>query len=496
MFTLLLIIGALAASAGLYTLFSDSSKTVPETTSPESQTKKPDESLKFERGKEFRISSASPAETVQPVTQALPKTIPLQELTKKIKEGNLRSKKKLKLTYDTDDIINKNSRYSFHRRPLLNSETLVEKENYNGALEILGRTEARIPDEEIKSKINKNIDDIKKFLSGDEEDDLFSPEDEKYSKVEVPFSDLVHAIKEISEGLAGTLNRGFSIPISMPTMQGAVPSPSYSPQTESGKSSQQGAQSQSPQKESGKSAQSGVKGTAATADFSGGGEFRVVGVPVIIDPSAFGGILPPPESKDMKLPSREIPSYSGMPPVIYQFFQGSPGGGPGLAPPPPELFSPGSPSAPGNGPSQFPKSPLEKDQEKKLSDFLDKPDSGIESADNVPDIGSLDNFYFDDEWDKFKDLPIKDRRSGKERRQGSDRRNEFLRKDRRSGEDRRKTDLFREREQYLKQKEDQKKEDNLKKLFDNKKLSEIVPQFGGGGQPFFPELIPILLPDP
>jgi len=72
---------------------------------------------------------------------------------------------------------------------------------------------------------------------------------------------------------------------------------------------------------------------------------------------------------------------------------------------------------------------------------------------------------FEREWEKFKNLPLRDQRSGDDRRSELDRRSggDGTRKDRRSPDDRRKEDLFKEREEFLKKLEKHKKN---KELFD------------------------------
>ncbi|MBI3394681.1 MAG: hypothetical protein HY042_02485, partial [Spirochaetia bacterium] len=99
---------------------------------------------------------------------------------------------------------------------------------------------------------------------------------------------------------------------------------------------------------------------------------------------------------------------------------------------------------------------------------------------------------FDREWEKYKNLPLKDRRSGKERRISADRRKgpDALRKDRRSGFDRRKNDLFKERDEFLKKLE--KHKENKKKLEEAQKNKEKKPEKAGtavmGKGPLVPEI--------
>jgi hypothetical protein len=85
---------------------------------------------------------------------------------------------------------------------------------------------------------------------------------------------------------------------------------------------------------------------------------------------------------------------------------------------------------------------------------------------------------FEREWEKYKNLPPYDRRSGIERRKAQDRRGplDHKRKDRRSGTDRRQQDLFKEREEFLKKLEAHKKRKlALEEWRKGQKLPELPP---------------------
>ncbi len=116
-----------------------------------------------------------------------------------------------------------------------------------------------------------------------------------------------------------------------------------------------------------------------------------------------------------------------------------------------------------------------------------------------------DDTFFSEEWEKFKDLPLVDRRTGENRRSGTERRAGSKRKDRRQGEDRRKEDLFKLRDEYLKQKEEQKKREREEAGFEAQDSADFdwteapardeLPPFLAPVLPKI-ELIPIRLPDP
>ncbi|MFQ3876375.1 hypothetical protein ACLK3A_17735, partial [Leptospira kirschneri] len=225
-------LGLLSAGAGAYTLFkdkpapkdSDPGKSSSKTSSGEPHT---DSNLRNDRGKEIPVDSQSVQEQ-QPLSERESK----QEDPQKHKEEfpGLRKKPKLNLKNKVDDIIRNNSKFANHRRPLINAEALVDKESYNGALEIYKRTKTRIPDEEIQNKIQENIDQIQDHLESDE-DEVYRPD--HYDGPPIPLGDLVRAIKDISESLGDTIAKGFSNPISIPLSPwdpGAIPGPPTTPE--------------------------------------------------------------------------------------------------------------------------------------------------------------------------------------------------------------------------------------------------------------------------
>ncbi|MGQ2871538.1 hypothetical protein ACT533_13275, partial [Leptospira santarosai] len=120
---------------------------------------------------------------------------------------------------------------------------------------------------------------------------------------------------------------------------------------------------------------------------------------------------------------------------------------------------------------------------------------------NVMDLP--EDTFFSEEWEKFKDLPLVDRRTVESRRSGGERRGSSAsnRNDRRQSEDRRKEDLFKLRDEYLKQKEEQKKREKEEAQepidFDwpEAPIRDDLPPFLAPVVPKI-ELVPIRLPDP
>lgn len=422
-------LGLLSAGAGAYTLFkdkpapkdSDLGKSSSKTSGSETRT---DSNLRSDRGKEIPVDPQSGKEQ-QPLSERESK--PGKEDPQKHKEEfpGLRKKPKLNLKNKVDDIIRNNSKFANHRRPLINAEALVDKESYNGALEIYKRTKTRIPDEEIQNKIQENIDQIQDHLESDE-DEVYRPD--RYDGPPIPLGDLVRAIKDISESLGDTIAKGFSNPISIPLSPwdpGAIPGPPPTPEK-----------------------------------FPPG-------------PVSYQIVSPIPPEEHIPLPSPGTPTPSGG--------AGGSGGvaGGGVGTP---TSSGGAGGSGGGTAGTYPQSYSE-------PNAMDLPD----------------DTFFSEEWEKFKDLPLVDRRTGENRRSGTERRAGSKRKDRRQGEDRRKEDLFKLRDEYLKQKEEQKKEKGRKRVLRHKIRLTLIgqkPPLEMNYPPFLApvlpkiELIPIRLPDP
>ncbi|PTM48722.1 hypothetical protein CLV95_10659 [Leptospira borgpetersenii serovar Javanica] len=429
---LLFMLGLLSAGAGAYTLFKDkpTSKDSELSKSSSSGSSVEPSNIRGDRGKEISVpppggsqTSGSQGEVGQQPSPAGPKLE--KEDSQKYKEQfpSLRKKPKLDLKNKVDDIIRNNSKFANHRRPLINAEALVDKESYNGALEIYKRTKTRVPDEEIQEKIQENIDQIQNHIESDEEE-VYRPD--HYSGPPIPLGDLVRAIKDISESLGGTIAQGFSNPISLPLSPldpGAIPGPP--------------------------SLENLPPGPVSYQIFSPG----------------------PPLAPEDKLPLPSPGSLTGDGAGLSSVGGGTPedvgaiGGTPGQA------------SSQGR---------------------LEPP-----SAMDLPE-----DTFFSEEWEKFKDLPLVDRRTGESRRSGGDRRGGSAssnRKDRRQGEDRRKEDLFKLRDEYLREKEEEKKREKEEAISEAQEsidydwpetptrdelppfLAPVVPKI---------ELIPIRLPDP
>ncbi|PJZ26494.1 hypothetical protein CH357_03070 [Leptospira hartskeerlii] len=458
MTALLLLLGLLSAGAGAYTLFRDPNRSSGSSApspgggssggggGPGSGGSGAGTPSSADRGKLVNVGDQdSPASSSSPPQKAAGQPDagkPDQEWSPPSGSGEkpnypgLKKKDKLQLPHATDDIIRNNSRYAHHRRPLLHSEALVDKENFLAALEILKRTNARIPDSDINEKIDNNIQAIEDHINSPPEEETYTPDDPNYSGPPIPMGDLVKAIKEISQALGGSLSQGFANPIQIQAPSAQAPS--------------------------------GTELPKLPAEFPPG--------PVsyqIISYAPSSGPMPPPP------PGAPISYGAGVPSPPGGFPPGPGGAPPGDGPGPvgPEDFEPPGPS------------PKPKDE------HLDP---------NEMDLP--EDTFFSDEWDKFKDLPLVDRRTGEDRRsQGERRGGEGSRKDRRGEDDRRKQDLFQERDDYLKKKAEEKRQEREEQAFEEPlpqdwprpeyPLSDQIP---GYAAPVLPQLdlVPIRLPDP
>ncbi len=509
---LLFMLGLLSAGAGAYTLFKDKpaskdSESASSKSSSGGSSVEPS-NVRGDRGKEISVppsggssgsqSGALPAQAGQrPSPGDGPKLA--KEDSQKYKEQfpSLRKKPKLDLKNKVDDIIRNNSKFANHRRPLINAEALVDKESYNGALEIYKRTKTRVPDEEIQGKIQENIDQIQNHIESDEEE-VYRPD--HYDGPPIPLGDLVRAIKDISESLGGTIAQGFSNPISLPLSPldpGAIPGPPtslgnlppgpvsyqiFSPLTPEDKlslpnpGSLVGDGTSSPSAGGASSPGGGSQGGVSSP---GGGDQGGASSP---GSGSQGGASSPGGGDQGGASSPGSGSQGGA---------SSPGGG-----------SQGGVSSPGGGSQGGVSSPGSGSQGGVSGQALPQERLEPPSAMDLPE-----DTFFSKEWERFKDLPLVDRRTGEGRRSGGERRagSTSNRKDRRQGEDRRKEDLFRLRDEYLKQKEEQKKREKEEEIFEVQEsidydwpetptrddlppfLAPIVPKI---------ELVPIRLPDP
>lgn len=424
------------------------------------------------------------------------------------------------ISYSADDIISKNSKYSFHRRPLLNAEALVEAEQVEEAIEIFERTGNRIPDQEIKDKIKKNIQDLEEFLednpqsgkSGepgkdDPKADTSAKEKQKKKeskpsgpKADKDLSDLVGALKEVSELFAESIARAIqfaqsSPPPNFPQGNQPLPQPSSQlppPPLPPNPSDKTGANEKRGQDNS-------ISTQQLNQTVAGGNQLVHPIVYQFLQSSPGGSGIDPKanQNQDQLLQSLNQGLTTGGLAGAAPGFPAAPPGS-GIVGPfyvPPEMQ--GQPSFPGvsgsPGTSAGPTQPLDLQA---LAEQISKKD--------VSELDLPEDTFFSNDWKQFKDLPLVDRRSGDDRRKNPDRRTNIAgRKDRRSGEDRRKKDRFQEREDFLKNqalKKIEKKAKELEAKGEESSLNDLLkpyfPDQPSGKLPDFLDLEPINLPDP
>ncbi|EMO34264.1 hypothetical protein LEP1GSC175_0339 [Leptospira santarosai str. HAI821] len=495
-------LGLLSAGAGAYTLFKDkpTPKDSDSSKSSSGGSVGGPSNIRGDRGKEISVPSPGESQTSALPTQGegqRPSGPKLEkEDSQKSKEQfpSLRKKPKLDLKNKVDDIIRNNSKFANHRRPLINAEALVDKESYNGALEIYKRTKTRIPDEEIQGKIQENIDQIQNHIESDEEE-VYRPD--HYGGPPIPLGDLVRAIKDISESLGGTISQGFSNPIPLPLSPldpGAISGPPTSlppgpvsyqilspgpPLTPEDKLPlPDGDRTSFPFVGGAPSLGGGDQGGASSPGGGGQG-----GAPSLGGGDQ-GGASSPGGGGQGGTPSPGGGGQGGTP---------SPGGG-----------GQGGASSPGGGGQGGTPSPGGGDQSGASSPGGGGQGQTLSQERLEPSVMDLpEDTFFSEEWEKFKDLPLVDRRTGESRRSGGERRGSSAsnRNDRRQSEDRRKEDLFKLRDEYLKQKEEQKKREKEEAQepidFDwpEAPIRDDLPPFLAPVVPKI-ELVPIRLPDP
>ncbi|ONF88195.1 hypothetical protein [Leptospira santarosai] len=508
-------LGLLSAGAGAYTLFKDkpAPKDSDSSKSSSGGSVGGPSNIRGDRGKEISVPSPGESQTSALPTQGEVGQRPSgpkleKEDSQKSKEQfpSLRKKPKLDLKNKVDDIIRNNSKFANHRRPLINAEALVDKESYNGALEIYKRTKTRIPDEEIQGKIQENIDQIQNHIESDEEE-VYRPD--HYGGPPIPLGDLVRAIKDISESLGGTISQGFSNPISLPLSPldpGAISGPPTSlppgpvsyqilspgppltpedklPLPDGDRTSFPfvgGAPSLGGGDQGGTPSPGGGGGQSGASSPGGGGQ---------------GGTSSPGGGGQSGTPSPGGGDQGGT---------SSFGGGDQSGTPSPGGGDQGGTSSPGGGGQGGTPSPGGGDQSGASSPGGGGQGQTLPQERLEPNVMDLpEDTFFSEEWEKFKDLPLVDRRTGESRRSGGERRGSSAsnRNDRRQSEDRRKEDLFKLRDEYLKQKEEQKKREKEEAQepidFDwpEAPIRDDLPPFLAPVVPKI-ELVPIRLPDP
>ncbi|MBL8020509.1 MAG: hypothetical protein JNM27_12645 [Leptospirales bacterium] len=456
---LLLLVGGLAAGVGMWAARSDSEGRDTRTgTGPTSSPGLPQGG-----GDRGRAVQLGPEELKQDIKQFLdqaPPKIQARSPSQKA-DPSRRSKVPLRVTHNTDQLVARSSKFAHHRRALQNAELLVQKQKGEEALELFDRVANRIPDPEIQARIQTNIDDIKRWQAG------FDTEEEKFNfpEIVVPLTlqtlaldNLTEGIRQLSNSVVQQLAAGGAAQMSAPQMLqqlqgGALPGPMG--QIQAGGPTAFGGQAGGP-------------GGAAAPTIV---QQIIQPVAVPSGPIAPSGGIAPTTSATTQGIAVAVPGTgaagtagaagAGAPGTAVAFAGGPAGqlapgtGGPAgaILPVIPQFYPPD-----GEWTGEGTTAPAD------LTRDIAPPtvtETGEIKTDGWTDAD------FDREWEKYKNLPAFDRRSGIERRKSGDRRGMLdpKRKDRRSGQDRRKKDLFKEREEFLKKLEEhKKKKKDLQKL--------------------------------
>jgi hypothetical protein len=381
------------------------------------------------------------------------------------------------ISFSADDIISKNSKFSFHRRPLLNAEALIEKNNLEEAIEIFQRTGDRIPDPEIKNKIQQNISELEDFIEEEEASQKEAPKpspskdgpisDKPKSKPGLDkqlfgdsppsgdgYQDFVSAMKQVADVFADSIAKAIQYAKSNTfpeqASDGSLPKDSSPrlPEMQTLPSGQGQIPSLPPQGKVGADflhplIYQFLKDAPPLPGYAGLDTKEEKQNYESLIKSLNQGLLSPPNNGIPGMPQ----SGAGLPGIVGPFY----------------LPSPDQLQTDFNSLSES----LNKatDSAKSLADLaleIEKAKSEVKNKE-ISDLDLPEDTFFSEEWKEFRGLPLVDRRIGGERRKNSDRRdNKANRKDRRSGSDRRKVDRFKEREEYLKNKALEKLEEAAK----------------------------------
>lgn len=395
------------------------------------------------------------------------------------------------LSFSADDIISKNSKYSFHRRPLLNAEALLEKNNFEEAMEIFQRTGDRIPDADIKNKIQQNISDIENFIEdvgdGGLPERVSSKPTEPNTRPNTGmlptdgdsgYQDFVSAMKQVAEVFAESISKAIQYAQAAgasqtnPPSTEAKPFPDTAPETPSKLPTLEG--------------QSRMPETLPPPGNVGADFLHPVIYQFLKDSPplpGYAGIDPKEEKQNYESLIKSLNQGLLSPPQTGVPFPQAGANLPGIVGP---FYLPNPDQLKGDLSSLSEALHEATDSAKSLADIaseLEKAKGEIKEKE-ISDLDLPEDTFFSDEWQNFRGLPLVDRRLGGERRKNADRReNKAGRKDRRSGTDRRKVDRFKERENYLKDKA-------LEKLEESAKRAQTLapPSLNDLLKPYFPPM--------
>ncbi len=440
---LLLLLGSLAAGTVYWTASSrpstpekrepdgDGPRSSPEL--PERRERAPVVDVKASDVEKLRDFLSKAPDTIAPdVVETKDKSA--REAAEDLRKEIQRKKKPLKVSFSTDQIIPRSSPHAFHRRPLQSAEQFVEQQLAEEALHLYERVDRRIDNEEINRKIRTNIEDIRRWmegLDGDEDEPITFPE------IIIPLTSQALALESLSEGL-----RKISESLSQDIVNALRQQEPGTPQAA------QPGMPQAPQ-----------PGTpqAPRPDMPQATQPDMPQAPRPDMPQATQPGMPQAPQPDM--PQAPQPGTPQAPSARRRLY---------VAPPPVSL--PGDPDEGVPGITIYPQAPPvgpgvttgPADYFRHARDEFKFDEQGRLITDGRTDED------FEEQWKKYSQLPLTDRRSGEERRRPEDDADDRI--DRRSHEDRRKADLFKERDEFL---QSWKRHEDRKKLLEQRSISPL-----------------------
>lgn len=305
------------------------------------------------------------------------------------------AKEGLSLPHPVDSIIPRSSPHSHQRRMLQNAESMAMNDRVEEAIKLSNRVKDRIPEPEVTSKIEENVQAMEDFLDGigslESED---TPEAVKAKETPtIAIEQLAEGLKSIAEGLLTQIQHTFYVVPGAPAQQTGEPIP---------------------------------EGVAAAPSAKAEGTIQNI-------QNIFQA--PPPMDGE--------PMRSG---VDWKFREST-----------------------------------------RTHSIL----SGITVDEHGKVItAGMNDEDFEKEWEKYKNLPLKDRRQGDDRRRdGEDDMDAY--RDRRGDRDRRKQDLFKERDEFLGLLEEHKKNKKIYEEYskvreedvDDEAVSMMMPFVRKGKEP-------------
>ncbi|HNE25463.1 MAG TPA: hypothetical protein PLG78_20005, partial [Leptospiraceae bacterium] len=190
---LLLLAGGVAAGVGLWAVRPSPG----EQGSSEGPSSSPGlPGVKDDRGTAVPLGGKDTTDQIRDLLAKAPDKIQAKGVSRK-QEPSRSSKVPLRVTYNTDQLIARSSRFAHHRRALQNAEILVSKQKATEALEVFERVANRVQDADIQSRIQTNIDDIRRWLSGFESED----DQLKFPEIVIPLTLQNLALENLTEGI-------------------------------------------------------------------------------------------------------------------------------------------------------------------------------------------------------------------------------------------------------------------------------------------------------